>query len=488
MSVSLTDSIGTLRRPRALAPLCVAAGAYLLLLFLGDGLLQDSDSFWQIKVGQWIMDHHAVPTSDTYSFTRVGQPWTSNAWLSQVLYALSYAQWGWAGPVALASLAVAASLALLTSFSARHVEPAHAILLAMLALMLSWPHLLARPHVLALPVMVGFVGAMIAAADRRAAPSPALLPLMALWANLHGGFVLGLALVAPVGLIAVAEAPSERRFRLALRWALFGLGALGASCCTPYGIETLAAAARIIDLGAVLSVISEWKPADFGHFGLFEACLLALTAWALYRGVVLSWPRVLLLLVLAHMALSHVRSIDALAFLAPLLLARPLAGDDAPAAHHGLSPPSAMSLIAAIALAAGCLATTLSYRAHHDFVFAPAQTPAAAVELLKARQARRIFNAYEFGGYLIDRDLPTFIDGRAELYGETFAMDYFNAVAAREPDTLYRLLDAFEVDATLLTPASPAAKLLDRTAGWKRLYADGTAIVHVRDRAAEASR
>ena len=64
-------------------------------------------------------------------------------------------------------------------------------------------HLLARPHVLAMPVMVMWVGGLIAAADRRGAPSFWLLPLIALWANLHGGFVFGLMLIGPIGLTSI---------------------------------------------------------------------------------------------------------------------------------------------------------------------------------------------------------------------------------------------------------------------------------------------
>ena len=99
MSVSVTDSVDTRSSARDLLPLCAGAAAYLLLLFTGDALLHDSDTFWQIKVGQWIIDHHAVPTTDLYSLTKFGAAWISNAWLSQVLYATAYAHWGWTGPV-----------------------------------------------------------------------------------------------------------------------------------------------------------------------------------------------------------------------------------------------------------------------------------------------------------------------------------------------------------------------------------------------------
>lgn len=484
MSVCLADHIDTSRAAPGLLPLSIGAGAYLLLLFTGDTLLQDSDSFWQIKVGQWILDHGAVPYTDVYSFTRSGAPWMSNAWLSQVLYAIAYAHWGWTGTVVLASLAIAAALVLLVHLLEPYFEPAHRILIAMLALALSWHHLLARPHVLALPMMVGWIGGLIRTADRRALPSWTLLPLIALWANLHGGFVLGLALLAPIAIEAMANAAPSERIAVTTHWTLFAVGALAASCCTPYGWATPMAAARILDLGQVLSVLSEWRAADFSSFGLFEALLLGFVGLALLRGIVVPLPRIVLLLLLTHMALSHVRSLDALAFLAPLGLAKPFADTAGPRHPRtealGGEQRSYASLLAILAIGIGTLTSTLSYAAHHDFVFVKSQMPVAAVAAIEQHGANRIFNGYEFGGYLIWSDIPTFIDGRAELYGETHVLNYFDAISGRNIDQLTALLDQNQISATLLAPSTPAAQLLDHISGWTRLYSDDVAVVHVR--------
>jgi hypothetical protein len=485
MSISVANAVDAQRSTRGLLPLCVGTGAYLFFLFTGDRLLGDSDTFWQIKVGQWMIDHRAVPYSDFYSFTKFGTPWISTSSLSQILYAAVHAQWEWAGPVILASLAIAAATAIFVYLLSAYFEAAHCVLLAMLALLLSLHHLLARPHVLALPVMVAWVGGMISAADRRVPPSMLLLPLMALWANLHGGFVLGLALIAPVALLAVWEAAPAHRVPLALKWGFFALGALAAACCTPYGWNALLGAARILDLGKLLSIISEWQPADFSSFGVFEASLLGLVGLAFYRGLVLSPPRIILLSGLIYMALTHVRNLEAFAFLLPLVLAKPLAHQiwpnnvAAPRSAEFLPPPF-VAAFAAIGIAGAAWASTLSYMSHHKFVFVNSQTPTAAVELLKQREAKRVFNSYQFGGYLIAASVPAFIDGRAELYGEKFVVNYFDAVEARKVDELLHLLDDYHIDATLLVPQSPAAQVLDHITGWQRLYADDTAVIHVR--------
>ncbi len=485
MSLSFANSIAVQSRARALVPLCVGAGAYLFFLYVGDTLLQDSDSFWQIKIGQWILDHHALPYTDFYSFTRPGAPWISTSWLSQVLFALSYAQWDWAGPVILTALAVALSAAILVDLLDAHLEVPRAVLFAMLAVVLSLHHILARPHMLALPVMIAWVGMLMNAADRKVTPSWYWLPLMSLWSNLHGGFVLGLALIGPMSFVAIWDMESGKQVRLLLRWFLFGVVALAASCVTPYGWRTLLGATNILNLGELLTLISEWMPASFASFTAFEGALLGLIAIGLSRGLTLSLPRILLILLLTWMALSHVRSIEAFAFLVPLVLAKPL-GERSPlpqpdAADADRWPARYVTALGAMMIVAAGWTSTSLFMGHHRFIFTMTQTPVAAVDLLEQRKPQRIFNAYQFGGYLISRGIPVYVDGRAELYGEKFVMDFFKATEGKKPELLPRLLDEYKIDATLLVADAPGPQILDHLKGWKRIYADDIAVIHVRD-------
>lgn len=485
MSLSFANSIVVQSRARALVPLCAGAGAYLFFLYVGDTLLQDSDSFWQIKIGQWILDHGAVPYTDLYSFTRTGAPWISTSWLSQVLFAFSYAQWDWAGPVMLTAIGMALTVAVFVDLLDAQIEAPRAVLFAMLALMLSIHHVLARPHILALPVMVAWVGLLMAAADRRSAPSWTGLPLMALWANLHGGFVLGLALIGPISLEAVEHAEKGQRLSLFMRWVLFGIAALIASCCTPYGWRTLMGATNILSLGELLTLIFEWMPANFATFTAFEGALLGLIALGYYRGLVLSAPRIFLILFLTWSALSHVRSIEAFAFLVPLVLAKPLGEmfpqPPADAAGADRWPARYVTVTGALMIVAASWTTTALYMGHHRFTFTMTQTPVAAADLLEKLGAKRIFNAYQFGGYLISRDIPVYVDGRAELYGEKFVMDFFKATEGKKPELLPRLLDKAKIDATILVADAPGPQILDQLRGWKRVYTDDIAVIHVRD-------
>jgi hypothetical protein len=479
MSIAGTEQVGRRSGVAAIpAWLIVGAGVYLLLLIRGDNLLRDPDMLWQIKVGQWIVAHHAVPFTDIYSFTRAGAPWMSSSWLAQVLFAKAFDLGGWSGVVILSAFAAAAAFALFTRILCRVLPPLHTAVAAVAILVLSMSHLLARPHVLAMPVMVAWVAGLVSASGRGKAPSLALLPLMTVWANLHGGFVFGLALVGAFALDAIWNAETAQRRQVTLRWILFGLAAVGASCVTPYGWGSLLAARNILSLGEVLSLIAEWRPVDFSHVNALEVCLLALLGLALHGGVKLTPPRVLLVLGLVQMALAHSRNTEIFALLLPLVVAGPLVTQFASLRATASTPVSSPLRLTAVAIVLGGF--TAAFAAGHSYVPLAGKSVAGAVQAVKDHGARRVLNDYFFGGSLIAAGVPVFIDSRAELYGERFVLAYNSALQLQDVGKFLALLDAYRIDATMLEPSSPAVHLLDRLDGWQRVYGDGDAVVHVR--------
>ncbi len=260
------------------------------------------------------------------------------------------------------------------SILCRRIPAGYAILIAFAALVLSVSHFLARPHVLAWPVMLAWAYGLLTASERREAPSFWLLPLLALWANLHGGFVFGLVLVGAFGLDALWNESGERRWRLALRWLVFGACACLACCVTPYGSASFLAALRILDLGELLPLISEWMPTNFSGLSRFELCMMVLIAGALLSGLTLSPPRIALVLGLLHMALSHVRSHEIFALLLPLVLLTPVAEhlkleSPRPGASRAVMMASMLVLIVIVGVG------TLTSAARAKYAFRPTILP-----------------------------------------------------------------------------------------------------------------
>jgi hypothetical protein len=463
----------------AFLPWLVAAGIYVLLLVLGPRLLADPDTYSHIALGRWIMQHQALPDGDPFSHTMRGAPWVAFEWLSQLVYANAYALGGWVAVVAVAAAAAAAAFGQLTRFLLREWQPTPTIIVVLAAFVLTAPHTLARPHMLALPLMVMWVAAMIRAVDDGRAPPWRLLPLLVLWSNLHGSITFGLAIVGPIAIDALWNAPRAERLRVAKQWVLFGVLALAAACINPYGPEILLVTLRTIALGDVLSVVTEWRPQDFSKLGAYEMIVLAGFGFALYRGIKLPPLRIVWVFGLLHLSLSQSRHADLFALLTPMFLARPLAHQFGAAAGRVATDVRVTAwLPAAVALL--LIAVTGFATTRNDMTPAANISPVNAVKSFDAAKSGPILNDYNFGAYLDFVGIPPFIDGRAEAYGAAFTMRHDRALKLENVADFMRLLDEYKIGVTLLMPSTPAVGLLDRLPEWRRVYSDNIAVVHVR--------
>ena len=219
----------------------------------------DHDLWWHVRTGQMILEHRALPGTDPFSFTAEGAPWTNHEWLSDAGLAAIYAV---GGDRALSLWRTGLLLAVLAAFTRllwrRMPHPLFVVGGVLLATPLIRIFINLRPHsytyLFTLLFLIAFEGAR-----RRPKLLLCLPPLMALWANLHGGFILGLGLLT-VGFAArwigldgpTAADASERR-----HWLVAYPLALAAPVINPYGIGLLFYLAR--ELGADHSLILEWR-------------------------------------------------------------------------------------------------------------------------------------------------------------------------------------------------------------------------------------
>jgi len=141
--------------PRLLLPdlsavLTVATLYYCLFVFgAGERLFRDSDSGWHIRNGEWILAHHALPTSDPYSFSKEGQPWFAWEWGSDVLMGWAHRWDGLRGVAVVFAVAIALCTWLWCRLQlALGGDFFIAALLAPPFLTTASLHWLARPHVL----------------------------------------------------------------------------------------------------------------------------------------------------------------------------------------------------------------------------------------------------------------------------------------------------------------------------------------------------
>jgi hypothetical protein len=477
MRSDLPTILGRARLDAAL-PAVVFAVAFLAALAAARNIIADQDPFWHIAVGRWILEHGAVPHRDLFSHTMPDAPWVAHEWLSEAVIAWAYDHCGWAGLAALAAGAFAAALALLAGYLERWLPPVPTLLAVFGAFGLCLGHLHARPHVFGLPLMVVWFATLDRARAERRRPPFWLAAVMLLWANLHGGYVLGLGLAALIGAEAVFEAAARERARTALGWSAFGALALLAALATPNGLAGLALPFNLARMDYALSAIGEWRSPDFHHPQPLELWLYAGLVGALTFGAKIPLTRTAILIVLMHLALTYVRFAEIAGLVAPLVLAPAIApqfrttraiGEAAPARRAGVALAALIALLASAAFVRTGVGND-----NNPFA------PTAAVEFVKREAiAGPVFNDYKFGGYLIYSGVKTFVDGRADMYGDAFLKRFFTM------SELPAMLAQYGIGWTLLDPNDPRVALLDHLPGWRRVYGDAIAVVHQRDAGAE---
>ena len=483
-------ALGFWRRVLPSWPWVVGVLAMLRALASPLAVLHDPDTYLHIAAGRWMLTHAALPTADPFSYTMAGAHWVPGEWLGELALAAAYGAAGWGGIVVLTAASFGVAIGLLMWFLARRLEPLPAVIAALAGAVLVLPHLLARPHVIALPLMVLWCGVVLAARDGERRPPWLLLPAMVLWANIHGSFLFGIALAGYLaGEAVLYPNPGVSWHAEARRWGGFIVAAIIASLLNPNGFAAILQPFRLMAMPALQTGFGEWMQADLMQFPALEAWLLGALALGFAGGVRLPCTRLALLLGLIHMALAHVRHADLLGLVAPLAVAgalgpaleeltRPAAGSPLLRGAAALAVPARLpGQILMLALAA-LLSLPVLLRPFDRA--ADAVTPQAALAAAqRLHLAGPVLNSEAFGGYLVFSGIPTFIDGRIELFGNDFLAAYL-AAERGDAAALADLLDRYHIAWTLLQAQSPAVAALDRLPGWRRVYADDQAVIHVR--------
>ena len=439
-------------------------------------VLHDADTFWHIAAGERMLQLRQVLHTDPFSHTMPGAPWQTHEWLSEILMALSFRAGGWNGVVMLGAVAAGAAAALVGAWLSRFLSPLSVIVTVTLGLAALTPSLLVRPHLIALPLMALWVIALMRAREKDRSPPLWLCPLMIVWANLHGSYVFGLALIGPFALEALIAAPRAKWLDVIWRWGLFGVLSLVAALITPHGIEGLIHPFKLMTMTSLPDIV-EWRPTDFSRARAFEAGLVALLFIAFTRGVRMPVVRLLVLLGLFHMALMHTRHVVVLGVVGPLLLAEPLGRALAPELKAELA--KRWRWVVAV-LMVGVLGLTAARFVHPLVRRDGYHAPISALEAVPPDlRTRPVLNSYGQGGYLIFKGVKVFIDGRADMYGDAYTKNYL-LIARGDSKRLDEAIARYGIEWMFIDPDSGLARVMTRKPGWERLYGDKIAVVYVR--------
>ncbi|MGA8611913.1 MAG: hypothetical protein WB760_09405 [Xanthobacteraceae bacterium] len=470
---------------------------YSKLMISSPALLQDPDTFWHIVTGQWILDHAQVPTVDFYSYTETGKPWISTEWLGEVLLAAAFKLGGWRGVTILTGVSCAGIIGIVCFYLLQHLRFSVAIGLTALTDAAINMHFIARPVVFSYVFLVIWMIKLLEAYDNDKfdLPSPFVLaPLMVLWANIHGSFTFGLALLYIFAGFCLYQSFIKRDYAKCRRLAITVFVVSLSACITPYGFAPIFMTTKLMGMNAIRQII-EWRPPDFQQLPLLLSYLIALLAAIAGLGIRLRHARLVAFALIAFIGFRYIRGLFMFFALVPILLARPAAacapylapqpsrtktseGDKISDPVLNFLQQRSMTILASCMVVA--VAITASSWWRQDIVPTKSIMPKAAIDFVRrANITGNVLNSYNFGGYLIWSGIPTFIDGRAELFGDAFLTKFF-AASDSDTDSGFALLDEYKVSWVLLVPKLALAKALARSEDWNEVYSDEYAAVFVR--------
>jgi hypothetical protein len=434
-------------------PIGLAAAGFTLSVGYATG---DPDTYWHLASGQWMLDHHQILRADIFSSTVSGQPYSVGEWLGEIVLTLVFNAGSWAGLAIFRGLLVAVAAFFLARLARRGGAPLVAALVVVIwALVFSKTRWTDRPAIytfMLFPVVLDLLYSARAGSRRALIAIP---PLILLWANLHGGYPIGIALV----LAFAVEAVVLRRPDI-VPLVLTLVASIALSFVDP---ETFGVAGAVGHAFAPPRFISEEAPPDVLEPSgfVFAMFVLATLAVSLFEGGgVLD---ALLLIPLLWLALSAQRQLTFFVF-----AATPVVAAGAARLYRRLRPgavpfrplPPLAAAVLALLLWAGALASAIGVPTGPD----EREYPTGALAALRSGSGT-LLNEYDWGGYLIYRvpERKVFIDGRLFPFYPGVLRDYRDAVELRP--NWKDVLAKYDVREVLLLPAKPLVVAL-REDGW----------------------
>ena len=463
-------------------------------------LLGDGDTGYHIRAGEYILSNLSVPKTDIFSYITPAIPWTAHEWLSEVIMALLHQLGGLTLLVIAFSLIIAVTVRM---FYTNTLSDGNNVFLSVVAtivfLMLAMVHFLARPHIFSLFILLIWYRLLNDFQYRQQNRLWALPFISLLWVNLHGGFVIGLAIL---GLYIAAnlllkftnkdlwESSGRVKFKSLLR--IFGLSTL-ACLVNPIGYHIFLFPVKLLSNTYIMDRVGEFLSPNFHELQPFKYVLFLLIIIVSYSKKKPDLIEMSLILLFTSMSLYSVRYIPLFALIVIPILLRQIDGNwlaNFPQIErfilkrlHNITAiensakgylwPTLCMLLLIFLVGNGTIAHS----------FDRTKQPVAALEFLKENPiAGNMFNNDEFGDFVIffsHAQYKVFIDGRLDMYGSERLKEY-NKISSFEPEW-EKVIDKYHITWIFFDTRSAFARFLSINNDWHLIYSDKVASIFVRD-------
>jgi hypothetical protein len=441
----------------------------------------DNSFLCHLRTGRWIIEN-GIPRADMFSFTAAGRLWVAESWLADLIYGIVDRFFGLSGLTALTAATCAAIAGLWYRLALRLCgDRRNAAIITALSLGTSWTVWAPRPLLAGLLCFLLLV--WMVESNARGWALAATAPLMWIWANLHGSFMLGFAYLGLhlAGEWAEGNPPWAGRER---ELALSALAGFALCFLNPYGAGLIAEPFHLLAHRSVLGHVIEWRPArpDSVQALMYLAWLTALavcfaigTREHIVRDLVVSLPFVALgVWAFRNIAVAPVVTMPVAA---RLIASRREVRDD--------TRPLVGTALAAVVAA---LAVFWTIRAAPGLDFSGFPVDAMRAVDAHGLLGKRLLSTDKWGDYIIYRYWPrqrVFVDDRYNLYPVQIVTDMLTLLNGS--DDWHAILERYRIDVVVWPAERPAVEALEREPDWSRVFRDGQAIVYMRSTGKQAS-
>jgi hypothetical protein len=453
-------------------PFAGLVAAIILTLFSFSTALvpirSDNDVWWHVKTGQYISEN-GIPQYDVFSYTAADHEWHNHEWLTQVIYWQVWNQaekagfGGWRGLILFNAVVLWITIMggfLLAARLSRNWWAA--LLVGVLMVAIGRRLFSPRPPVVTNMLLIAELWLLIAVAEGwlRRRWILLLAPMIALWTNLHGGWLAaGVVFAAFLAEQFVAffrtrmpRLPLEHPAQVLKPVPLMGVGflLLLATLANPYGYHLYALPARVMSDRHLVSQIGELRPPDFYYVIDFELTFLLTIAFALFTRHRPRLFELLIYLFFLHQAIQHVRHLSLFSIMLVPLTARLLGAmitearaslaEWQPPCRHRAPQRMAAPAVGALAVllllwvvinpreggAISRLLTPATYPGRNvqylsGMGYVRENFPSTVADFVELADVRgRMWNENNYAGYLIWRLAPerkVFSDSRFDIFG-----------------------------------------------------------------------
>jgi hypothetical protein len=468
----------------------------------------DSDLWWHLQSGRVMSETGKPLITDVFSYTRNGQEWVNHSWLGEVALYGIYRVSGWTGLSAwMGLMAVLVAVLLWWQVSGSTYTRAAFILFTSVVCAPLWTP---RPQFFSLLFLAFLTWLTARWLEKGGKIIWITAPLFILWSNLHGGYMLGILflLACAIGLVMDAILYTGEDARHAFRQSgvllLSAAGGYLAAAINPNGYRMWLIPFQTVGVGVLRQFIQEWSSPDFHSPETWPfAIFILLLVFCLSRktGKTPFWMLIPSLLFLL-MALYARRNLAAAAVVATPMLIEAWNSLPLKEFFTRMIPASIrewisryrkidqqqlsdnqkkwINLVFAGLMGLFCFfklagVTHPILMEAYEQKFYPAEAE-KFMEMNKPINDGRLFNSYNWGGYLVWKNPQTkiFVDGRTDLFGDEILGEWMTVAQAGEG--WQGMLEKWNVTRIILEPDRPIIAVLP-SAGWEERYRDSQAVV-----------